>query len=57
MRGSDAEVKAIVSSCYSLDPVMANYREYGFNGVVPKPYKIEDMARALKDLLHPELPG
>ena len=51
LRGIDPNVKAIVSSGYSLDPVMANFREYGFNGVVPKPYKIEDMAIALKDLL------
>ena len=53
LRAVDPNVKAIVSSGYSLDPVMANFREYGFNGVVPKPYKIEDMAGALKDLLRP----
>ncbi|MBC8003415.1 MAG: PAS domain-containing protein [Opitutaceae bacterium] len=53
LRGIDPNVKAIVSSGYSLDPVMANFREYGFNGIVPKPYKIEDMAIALKELLRP----
>ena len=54
IRDMDPTVKAIVSSGYSLDPVMANFREYGFSGVVPKPYKIEDMAGALKELLHPK---
>jgi hypothetical protein len=29
---------AIVSSGYSQDPVIANYREYGFSEVIAKPY-------------------
>jgi PAS domain S-box-containing protein len=43
----DPHVKAIVSSGYSQDPVMANYREFGFAGVVEKPYKIESLAKTL----------
>ena len=35
----DPNVKAIVSSGYSSDPVMANFREYGFSNVIAKPYK------------------
>jgi hypothetical protein len=30
---------------------MANYKEYGFAGVVMKPYKIEDLSYTLHDLL------
>jgi signal transduction histidine kinase/sensor domain CHASE-containing protein/ActR/RegA family two-component response regulator len=35
--------RTIVSSGYSNDPVMANFRDYGFLGMVPKPYGIRDM--------------
>ncbi len=43
----DPMVKAIVSSGYANDPIMANYKEYGFIGVVPKPYKIEQLSDVL----------
>jgi PAS domain S-box-containing protein len=47
----DPEVKAIVSSGYSNDPVMANYRQYGFSGVVAKPYAKDQLATLLDALL------
>jgi signal transduction histidine kinase/ActR/RegA family two-component response regulator len=43
----DPKVKAVVSSGYYTDPVMANYEDYGFIGVVPKPYSIDQMAELL----------
>jgi len=43
----DPEVKAIVSSGYSNDPVMSNYRDCGFHGVVPKPYRMEELSKAV----------
>lgn len=45
------EIKAIVSSGYSNDPVMANYKSYGFKGVVIKPYRMADMYSTLKEVL------
>ena len=48
----DKEVKAIVSSGYSDDPVMADYRDYGFSGVVAKPYGIHKLRAVLHDVLH-----
>ena len=43
----DPEVKAVVSSGYSDDPILVNPQAYGFKGVVPKPYKITEMVEVL----------
>ena len=32
------KVRGIVSSGYAEDPVMSNYAEYGFKGILAKPY-------------------
>lgn len=47
----DPGVRAIVSSGYSSDPIMANHRQYGFAGVVAKPYKTKDLGAALKKIV------
>ncbi len=44
------DVKVIVSSGYSTDPIMANYSEYGFVGSIPKPFTIAGV-KACIDLL------
>jgi CheY-like chemotaxis protein len=51
LREIDPEVCAIVSSGYSEDEVMASYRSHGFRAMVPKPYGIDELARALRPLL------
>lgn len=51
LRELDPEVKAVVSSGYATDPIMANYRDYGFCGVVPKPYKLHELNGAIRPLL------
>ncbi len=47
----DPDVKAIVTSGYSNDPIMSEYRKYGFSGVVIKPYNIKDLGEALNKIV------
>ena len=47
LRAIDPSVRAIVSSGYSTDPVMASYREHGFAAVLPKPFTPAEVGRAL----------
>ncbi len=37
------EANVIVSSGYSTDPVLANFREYGFKGRIIKPFKMANL--------------
>ncbi len=43
----DPDVKAIVSSGYSNEPIMSNFEEYGFRGILAKPYSIKELGEAL----------
>mgnify|MGYP001172376005 FL=1 len=47
----DSSVKAVVSSGYSVDPVLSRYRENGFKGIISKPYRMKDLSDCLKNLL------
>ncbi|MCP4251846.1 MAG: response regulator [Candidatus Scalindua sp.] len=47
----DPEVKAIVSSGYANDPVMANHMEYGFKSVLAKPHGICELDEALQKII------
>ena len=51
LREIDPNVKGIVSSGYSQDPVMANFRDFGFCGVITKPYTVEEMGKKLYQVL------
>lgn len=53
LRRIDPGVKAIVSSGYSTAPVMAEYEEYGFSGVVAKPYTLKQLGDTLRRLGNP----
>jgi PAS domain S-box-containing protein len=48
-------VRAIASSGYSNDPIMANYQDYGFSAVIAKPYRPADLSAVLQSVL--ENPG
>jgi CheY-like chemotaxis protein len=47
----DSHVKGIVSSGYSADPGITDFRKYGFKGVVTKPYTLEELNQELTRVL------
>jgi signal transduction histidine kinase/CheY-like chemotaxis protein len=47
----DPQVKAIVSSGYHNDPIMANFWEYGFSDCVKKPYMASKLNDSIKELV------
>lgn len=50
LRKLDPHVKAIVTSGYSDDPIMSDFRAYGFENILVKPYKIVDLAKTLESI-------
>jgi PAS domain S-box-containing protein len=47
----DPQVKAMVSSGYFDDPIMADFQKYGFAGVIAKPYKVAELGKVLNKVL------
>jgi CheY-like chemotaxis protein len=47
----DPGVRAIVSSGYSNDPVMADPARFGFRGVIAKPYRMRELREVLEGVL------
>jgi CheY-like chemotaxis protein len=47
----DASVRAIVSSGYADDPVMADHARYGFMGGVVKPYNLATLRKTLQEVV------
>lgn len=45
------DAKLIVSSGYSNDTVLADYKKHGFKALLLKPYKLADMAHVLSSIL------
>ncbi len=50
---NDPQARAVVSSGYADHPIMANYRRYGFQGGIAKPYKISGLSEVLQQVLVP----
>jgi PAS domain S-box-containing protein len=51
LTGFDPAIKAVVSSGYSNDPVMAEFKNYGFSGVIVKPYGISNLEEMIQEIL------
>jgi signal transduction histidine kinase/ActR/RegA family two-component response regulator len=52
LRALDPQVKAVVSSGYSNDPILSSYRDYGFQAVLTKPYDLQELQQVLGTLKH-----
>jgi two-component system cell cycle sensor histidine kinase/response regulator CckA len=50
----DPKAKAIVSSGYAMDPIMSKFRDYGFSGVIAKPYDIGELEQVVGGLIAEE---
>ncbi len=48
----DPDIKAIVVSGYTSDPIMTNYRKYGFIGVLAKPHEINELDVILQNVIN-----
>lgn len=48
----DPNVKAIVSSGYSTDPVMSDFSRYGFKGIIMKPYNIKQLVEVIHKVMN-----
>jgi PAS domain S-box-containing protein len=51
LREQDPDVRAIVCSGYFTEPVMAEFRDHGFRGVVPKPFSTVELRQAVLSVL------
>jgi CheY-like chemotaxis protein len=51
LRRLDPEVRVIVSSGYSNDPVMSDYRNFGFSGIIVKPYRADELLNEISRVL------
>jgi PAS domain S-box-containing protein len=47
----DPSVNAIVSSGYAMDATMSRYEDFGFRGVITKPYEAAELGRTVRDVI------
>ena len=47
----DQHAKVLVSSGYANDPVMVNYKDYGFVGVLAKPFDLTAIQKTIEAIL------
>ena len=45
------EAKVIVASGYANDPLMANYKEYGFKASIAKPFRMSELNKLINQVL------
>jgi len=51
LKNYDSDIRAIISSGYADDPVVSEFREYGFSGVALKPYSFNQISNLLDSVI------
>ena len=49
------QVNAVVASGYSNDDTLANFRNYGFKGILQKPFMISELSSVLSSIINDDL--
>ena len=51
LREIDPEVKAIVTGISANNPIITNYKSYGFVQAIKKPFALSDLAKAVEEVI------
>ena len=51
LREIDPDVRGIVSSGYSEDALMSDYKKHGFSAVIAKPYKLAELSKIVQKVI------
>jgi CheY-like chemotaxis protein len=50
LREINPDIKAVISSGYSDDPAIADYKKLGFKEILNKPYTLDDLKKILQNI-------
>ena len=53
LAGINPAVKAILVSGYAQDSVMTEFRDYGFQAVITKPFTLQELSATLRSVIGP----
>ena len=48
----DTDVRAVVTSGYSNNPIISEYKRYGFKGFITKPYNVIDLSKIIHGIIN-----
>lgn len=51
LRRIDPEAKVIISSGYSNDPTIKDFKKYGVSGAITKPFDVDELVRVIESVL------
>jgi PAS domain S-box-containing protein len=51
LRKKDPQIRAIVASGYSIDPILSEYKKHGFRGAVNKPFRVNELLGVIQNVM------